>query len=339
MQLSLLNLLRFLAAIHVVSCHFMPNSLSINHFLYDFIKNGNIAVIFFFVLSGFVMVLAYGKNNISIKNFYVKRFSRLYPVYLLALLFAVGYTFIFGRKLLPVEQGSHIFYLLGIQSWFSGHETVANPPAWSLSVEFVFYFLFPLVFPFIQRNIKLMLTVIPIFWSLTVLWFFSNHNFNSTEMDVFNFHPIYHLSTFFVGVTTGIFWIQNKNEFNFKLAWIVIILLLIFFLIPLPVFYKNHNPILAPLFALFIFLIASFENKKSIKIHKLFNFLGSISYSIYILHWPLNLYYRFIVDSFKISEMVVFLGLLVFIIVVSILVFKFFEHPLKLKLHSFFSIR
>ena len=339
MQLSLLNLLRFLAAIHVVSCHFMPNCQWMNHFIYDFIKNGNIAVIFFFVLSGFVMVLAYGKNKISIKNFYVKRFARLYPVYILALLFAVGYTFIFGRKLLPIEQGYEIFYMLGVQSWFSGHETVANPPAWSLSVEFVFYFLFPLVFPFVQRNKKLMLIVISFFWSLTVLWFFSKHNFNSSDVDLFNFHPIYHLSTFFIGVFTGIIWIQNKDKFNFKLTWTVILLLLIICLIPLPLFYKNHNPILAPLFALFIFFIASYENKKSIKNYKLFNFLGSLSYGIYILHWPLNLYYRFLVDSFNMSEMVVFLGLVVFLIVVSVLVFKYFEQPLKIKLHSYFSIR
>ena len=184
-----------------------------------------------------------------------------------------------------------------------------------------------------------MLIVVLIFWSLTVLWFLSNHNFNSSDIDVFNFHPLYHLSTFFIGVFTGIFWIQNKDKFNFKLVWTLILLLLIIFLIPLPLFYKNHNPILAPLFALFIFFIASYENKKSIKNYKLFNFLGSLSYSIYILHWPVNLYYRYLFDSFNTSETVVFLGLVVFLIVVSILVFKFFEQPLKLKLHSYFSIR
>ena len=339
MQLSLLNLFRFLAAILVVCCHFMPKCQWMNHFIYDFIKNGNAAVIFFFVLSGFVMVVAYGKSNISIKNFYLKRLSRLYPVYILSLLFAVGYTFIFGRKLLPIEEGSEILYMLGVQSWFSGHETVSNPPAWSLSVEFVFYFLFPLVFPFILKNRKSMLIIIPIFWCFTVIWFFSTHDFNNSDIDTYNFHPIYHLSTFFVGVLTGIIWVKNKFKFKFELGWSVILLLLIIFLIALPLFYNNHNPILVPLFALFIFFIASYESGKSIKPYKLFNFLGSLSYSIYILHWPLNLYYRYLVDSYNMTEMMVFTGLVFFLIVISVFVFKYFEQPMKTRLYSYLTNR
>lgn len=55
---------------------------------------GPCAVSFFFMLSGFVMSLGYGKKilapSFSYKRFLYKRFARLYPLHLLCLILWLG---------------------------------------------------------------------------------------------------------------------------------------------------------------------------------------------------------------------------------------------------------
>src|SRR6187402_933896 len=62
--------------------------------------NGSSAVLFFFVLSGFVLTLPFANNKKPLKlvEFYVKRVFRIYPAYIVAILFAIILkTFFYDR--------------------------------------------------------------------------------------------------------------------------------------------------------------------------------------------------------------------------------------------------
>lgn len=62
-----------------------------------FITAGPPMLSFFFVLSGFVMVVAhFNKPNESLHSYYLSRVARIYPVYLFALLFMAALSFGYG---------------------------------------------------------------------------------------------------------------------------------------------------------------------------------------------------------------------------------------------------
>lgn len=110
---------------------------------------GNYGVAFFFVLSGFVLAWS-AAPGVGALAFYGRRFARIYPAYLAALLLAIPVFVTFTAD--PSRPWAHAtgigVLLLGVlllQGWsrdpavlFSG-----NPVAWTLSVEAFFYATFP----------------------------------------------------------------------------------------------------------------------------------------------------------------------------------------------------
>lgn len=105
----------------------------------------------FFMLSGYALQTAYGgkdmKNNRNIKDFYLKRFISIYPLYIVVGFLSVAMKTVAGLqtvednlKLLPVE-------LLGIQSFFDGSlfKYAHNGGTWFISCILICYFVFPLI--------------------------------------------------------------------------------------------------------------------------------------------------------------------------------------------------
>ena len=148
-RIDVLTSMRFIAAIYVLLFHSGGPTLTVSgrlpSFAIHFFANGYLGVTFFFVLSGFILTYVYsGKINSTadVINYGWARFSRIYPVYLLALLFTLPF-FTDWQSWAGVPQ----FVLL--QSWsplamFTDHVMAnANGPAWTLSVELLFYLLFP----------------------------------------------------------------------------------------------------------------------------------------------------------------------------------------------------
>ncbi|PBC09310.1 acyltransferase [Mesorhizobium sp. WSM3859] len=150
-NLTQLTSLRFFAAVYVLAYH----SANINgapHLIANFVKNGYLGVSFFFLLSGFILTHSYfGKMSDwhEVRRFAIARFARIYPVYLLALAVA-----------LPLAKGLFDYPLaslatLGlIQAWGAPASLLAffwNPAGWTLSVEFFFYLMFPLLLPLLSR--------------------------------------------------------------------------------------------------------------------------------------------------------------------------------------------
>ncbi len=124
------------------------------------LRNGYLMVDLFFVLSGFVLMHAYGasiSNGKALFNFGLLRLGRLYPVHLLFLLLFLAVEIaryilatrfgIVGPNARPSfqENGLSAFVqnLLLIQALgFTGDATTFNGPSWSISTEFYTYVLF-----------------------------------------------------------------------------------------------------------------------------------------------------------------------------------------------------
>ncbi len=110
---------------------------------------GDWAVKFFWILSGFIFFHVYAQRQaISAREFFVNRFSRLYPLHFVTLcLVAVLQIFsleLFGHFQIYSENNLYHFFLnlffashWGLQSGFS-----FNAPIWSISVEVLAYTVF-----------------------------------------------------------------------------------------------------------------------------------------------------------------------------------------------------
>ena len=151
--LPVLTTLRFIAAAEVVAFHYRPRVSS--SFLNNLTANGYEAVAFFFVLSGFILTYVYtngsaqGHLNTSTVRFWVARAARIAPVYVLSLV--IAFPLYLHEGLLAREGAANHFVLglvlvpLFLQAWWPSVALAWNRPAWSLSVEALFYAVFPAV--------------------------------------------------------------------------------------------------------------------------------------------------------------------------------------------------
>ncbi len=112
----------------------------------------------FFVLSGFILTYKYHPRIAALslselKNFYVSRIARIYPVHLLT--FVISFPLV--RYALPFdlvgESIKALTNLFLLQSYVpdSKYFFAYNAPAWSLSDEVFFYALFPLIMAVLLR--------------------------------------------------------------------------------------------------------------------------------------------------------------------------------------------
>ncbi len=135
--------IRTLLAIGIILFHFTPPHLT---FLYPVIDNSFVFVGFFFLLSGFILTYNYADRamTLSKREFWLARFSRLYPIYILVLLIST--------RMLEDEWASrsHADFWQGIvltplllQGWSPTLATFGNTVAWTLSSEVMFYVAFP----------------------------------------------------------------------------------------------------------------------------------------------------------------------------------------------------
>jgi peptidoglycan/LPS O-acetylase OafA/YrhL len=171
----LLDILRGVASLAVVVWHyqhffmiapqqlpsdFAPDVLPLFFFLKPLYLYGFNAVQLFFVLSGFVFFSQYlneiGSRQVGAWKFFVMRFSRLYPLHFVTLVFVASLQFfsqnIDGRFIVFSCNDLYHFVLNLLFASHWGLETCYsfNAPTWSVSVEVLLYtsfFVFSLIAP------------------------------------------------------------------------------------------------------------------------------------------------------------------------------------------------
>ncbi|WP_029902856.1 acyltransferase family protein [Nocardia brasiliensis] len=108
---------------------------------------GAAGVTFFFVLSGFILYWNRRPGD-SAKSFLRRRFLKIYPTHVLALVFLLVVA--------PVPLARAMVWLpnlLLIHTWAPGWTALGglNVPSWSLVAEVLFYLSFPVLAPYVDR--------------------------------------------------------------------------------------------------------------------------------------------------------------------------------------------
>ena len=157
---------RIVLALWVVVFHLATTNLVLRRWLegapvaiQHIIGSGPAAVSVFFLLSGFV--LAYNYDLLQVwtperrRGFWIARLARVYPMYCFALVVGLPSLFAGLIKAGPLHPGEILRrmgeVLLLVQAWVPRDALFWGGPAWSLSVEAVFYVTFPFLGRFLWR--------------------------------------------------------------------------------------------------------------------------------------------------------------------------------------------
>ncbi|MDJ1484439.1 acyltransferase [Cytophagaceae bacterium YF14B1] len=341
MKIDQLTFTRFLAAISIVIYHY---GLSIFPFSQTIIKpifeSANLGVSYFFLLSGFILTIVYyDKATINIKEFWIARFARIYPVYLFSLfLILIPKVYASGMGvLLSTRMFTHTLLL---QSWYPPYTMKWNYPAWSLSVEVFFYFIFPFFIFFARKwRLKKLVLSSSLLWiaSMTAYYILSKKDpLSSNLFTLINFSPIFHLATFIVGITTGRIYKEIKPLTNEIIIQSILFFAILLFLICIYLKATFIPGIFIPLFSLIILTLSwSKAGLSALLSTPLFVLLGEISFSIYILQEPVRILYNLIFGEFIVSSIVHFYMYVVVLIGSSFICYRFIEIPMRNKIRQY----
>ena len=316
------------------------------HSSISFMPGGFVGVDIFFVISGFlissIIFAEINKGSFSFYNFWLRRVRRLLPASMaMVLTFIPLFAFIFPPHIFEDFFNSAIantFFASNIWFWRDNPGGYFNPEVelkpllhtWSLSVEEQFYFLFPFLAFVIGKSNRLRLII---FLSLT---------FVSLLLSIY-LTPAFGVASFYLLPTRG--WelglgvllaiILKKIRLNsfsgalISLFGLALITYSIFFFDDETIFpyYNALYPCLGT-----VFLILGFSNNenaiKTFFSNFVFVFIGKISYSLYLWHWPIFIFFFWIFPEKPLS--ISFLAIILSFLI-SFLSYRFIENPLRNK--------
>ena len=325
-QILSLTATRGFAAILVVVFHFGADFFPFSK-LPAIFSNGNIAVSYFYVLSGFVLYISYAHSSLRYWTYFKKRLGRIAPVYIIALAFSV-YKVPLTDDL--VWQTSYSFFFL--QAWIPKYALALNTAGWSVSVELFFYVLFPLLLLFQKKWTKLFACIAALIFLTTQVVFhaYFKNDFRLTDnYCFFMYNPVLHISQFLVGMIGG--FLFSNIRFSKKLHPTIPLLLLFTILCgiafrPAGLFF--HAGLLAPLFVLLITAVA-LADPAFLRLRPLV-FFGEISYGIYILQFPVYNFMRALNETdFHLSPQNFFWCSLVVLCAVAAITYYAVEKPVR----------
>jgi peptidoglycan/LPS O-acetylase OafA/YrhL len=356
-RIEQLTFTRYIAALTVVFFHYgisvFPANLPL---LTPLLAAGPIAVSYFYVLSGFIMAIAYYRPDkqarpLNAKRYWWARVARIYPVYLLALLLMIAAKYHSGGS----EPFTVALSLSMLQAWIPGYPLSLNAPGWSLSVEAFFYLCFPLLLALVQRHHLSHLSI-----AATVLWFITQigHTFllntayyvpHGWLHDFIFYNPVLHLNTFLIGFVAGAWLLEGKLQalsapsLNRVTLISVTLLTALVLIIRAPLMassgiqFDYTNGLIAPLFLLLIILLALNTGKtRRVLQHPWLVLLGEASFSLYILQKPVHgIYEKLMPASFDPQSALHFYLFIVLLTISALFSYWFFETPLRRFINNF----
>lgn len=324
-----INGLRALAVISVVLFHFSP----------VYVPGGFAGVDVFFVISGYLMtsIILRGieSNNFSFMTFIKNRVKRIVPALIVTIFFTIIIGFFLFEPLTYQLVGQHglsslLFISNIIYNSESGYfDTTSFSKlflhTWSLSVEWQFYILYPILIYSASRytsTSKIKLALLFFFFIFLLVGVITTQTNKSAayfliysrgwEMIAGGLAFIYPLKT------------NGKIKKILELTGITLIITS-FFIFSSNTAWPGLNALL-PVAGAYLCILSA--NTNSIFSNKLIQYIGLWSYSIYLIHWPL------IVTINKLSLHVNFILYISTVILLSFIMYSTIEK----KTHNWFRL-
>jgi len=332
--------LRALAVLSVLIFHINPN----------YLPGGFIGVDLFFVISGYLIsrniINSYLSKKFSFKSFYFKRFKRLYPalVATVASSFVLALFFLSPPDLIKLVT-SGVLALFGLSNVYFystvdyfNSDVLSHPllHTWSLGLEEQFYLLWPVLVVSLLALTKSIRNTVFFLFCVSAL------SFGAMSMvGVKNPDAIFYLMPFRVfQFAMGFFALYLKRQLFKPLLSYTVICEAVFWVGVVGILYSLmffdeeilwpgfHS--LVPTFSIMLVLMfSSFAFSRVLLENALCLFFGRISYSLYLVHWPIIVFYKkwLIVPSKKIDEFWMFIAS----VLIGYFFYKVFEEKFSSK--------
>ena len=314
------------------------------HMELEYIQGGFVGVDVFFVISGYlitsIILKEYNNSTFTLLNFWLRRIRRILPALSIMILTTLIISnFLLYRnehKFLGIHALTSMFSIANIQMWLLSNE-YWGPRAdslhllhtWSLSVEEQFYFIYPIMCLFFlkksQKYLAFITTVSSLLGFILFSYFSPKHPNAAFYLMPSRFWEL------LIGCSLALYqpaisyFLNRWYKFSIFLTWLGLALILCSFS-----FITVRNGInwliLFPILGTSIFIACS-NHVTSLPINllsnKLFTFIGKISYSLYLWHWPILLFH----NDFRTETS--FLFCISLIVVLSILSYYLVEKPFR----------
>jgi exopolysaccharide production protein ExoZ len=329
-----LQILRFVAATFVVVNHaienvlnFWPSGLAFRQVAWSF---GEIGVIVFFAISGFIMVHtqyeSFGKPH-KVKDFIVKRIIRIVPLYILAT------TLQFLNKI-RIEGEIYTFsnYLKSLLFIpYIGEGANYRPilgQGWTLNYEMFFYVVFAFAL-FLPKNRGLIFSML----TLALLSIFGAYFSSENLILKFYTNPI--LLYFISGMVVAVIAKEVSIKTNDSKKWILLSVFFMFLFLPIKRYASGNAFTSSSILLVFvcIYLAVSYKVSRVGRVNALLEQLGNASYSTYLFHGFVLGALKFISMKVEPSQPVLFLLFILFAVfaanAVGLVIHTYIEKPVS----------
>lgn len=307
------------------------------HLDFNFFQKGFLGVPIFFTISGFLitnLIVNYSKNNKFTYQFFLnQRLRRILPAYFFTLLI----TFLIGKQIILFDDTKlflesfipSLFFLSNFYFWQSinyfNHYTEYMPliHTWSLSIEMQFYIIYPLVFIFFKKNINFIKIIILFAFFLSLLL---DIYFSSIKPVASFYLPVTRVWEILFGCLIALFSVKIPNKYLNYIGYVIIFLSIFF----LENFISSSFALkLTVVFATGLILITGKKLVANGYIIKLLIFTGLISYSLYLIHYPLiSLFKHYFILEPSLDIKII---ILISSYLISVLSYKYIETPFRRK--------
>ncbi len=312
------------------------------------ISGGFVGVDIFFVISGFLITSSINKQMIqgtfSFQNFYLKRIRRIIPVlvFIIIMVTIPAYFILFSddfenysRTIIHTILSTNNFHLWIKSSDYFAESTELIPllHTWSLSVEEQFYIVWPPLLLLLHKKLNLKNRLIGV-TLLLFLSFLLSVYLTDANMQMAYFLLPARLFEMLLGAVLAVFW--NKLP-QFSSTINHFISTLGFFMMLMPALLLTHTNSFPGINALWpclgacLFIVSGKEEINKGVFNKLlqirvFVFIGLISYSMYLWHWPLLVFVKYL--GFELTKSIA-VSIIILTIMLSFLSWKFVEQPFR----------
>ena len=356
---AILDGLRGVAALMVVIYHIFEGYAFAGGGIIESLNHGYLAVDFFFILSGFVVGYAYDDRlgkSMKTKDFLKRRLIRLHPMVIMGAVLGAATFCIQGStqwdgteisiSLVMLSMLCAMLFILAIPGGCyeirgNGEMFPLNGPSWSLFFEYIGNILYAL---FVRRLSTKLLTAIVVSLGIgyTAFAVFDASGYGNMgvgwTLDSINF--LGGMLRMLFPFSMGLLLSRNFKPFKVKGSfWLASSILIIIFAIPYIPSDGNicYNGILEAVCVTLIFpILVRLGASGSTADHKstaICNFLGRISYPLYMIHYPIMyLFYAWLIENKAPAFAETWqaaLGVYVTCIILALLCMKLYDEPIR----------
>lgn len=332
------------------------------HLEFTQITGGFVGVDIFFVISGFLITGIIKKeiektHKFNVKNFYLRRVQRLFPALFITLFFTTIFAIlVFSPSSLSRFGGaltSSIFSVSNFYFWLEADYFDVSAKikpllhTWSLSVEEQFYFIWPMLLLLLMKmknflrppfflvlagSISLYLNIIFVDGSVSII----NHYFpmavewfKNGDSTIFFLLP-FRMFEFAIGALVVWFLHYKSKQWVYDLLFLIGLIMIVYatFYFTDKIVFPSYNGLVPTIGTALLLYSGQFSRFNIVLTNPIAVGIGLISYSLYLVHWPIIVFWSYLADSIDLTDKFI---ILVISLALATLSYRYIEQPFRQK--------